>query len=97
MTNYEWLVKQGKLEDFISTITASSIKNINKKYGVDIVGEEIYNPQYKIAEWLQEERHIKEYVALDEVVDIMNEPFLRKKEAIDAIHKLPRKEINDDE
>ena len=79
MTNYEWLVKNGKLEEFIFDITVRDISNITwakpvmKKYNFFINwGDKISE---KIAEWLQAEHKTKDYVSREDVIDILNNPL----------------------
>lgn len=95
MTNYEWLVKSGELEDFfcelIETDDTFPLSEFERKWNIP---QTTYLHSRNISNWLQAERKTKEYVKLVDVLAIITDP-ITKKEAIDDIKKLPRKEIDD--
>ena len=76
MTNYEWLVNTGKLEEFLADFSyANAIaeaSNFYKKYKITLIGN-LYALECNVANWLQEE-HPKpnQYVLLEDVMAVMN-------------------------
>lgn len=83
MTNYEWLVKSGKLHEFIFDISFHGTKDalncelINKKYGILLIADDKIggNNARKITAWLQAERTTKRYVDICDVYQILQTPL----------------------
>lgn len=84
MTNFEWLVKNGKTANFLYDVCGALSENAKGTYPLTITdqynglsigyGENICK---KCAEWLQAERKTKRktrYVALNDVIDIFRMP-----------------------
>ena len=69
MTNYEWLKKHDYMPSFIALVIHNKFEELTKRYGL--------RPDYYeyIADWLEEERIFKKYVALDEVKEILRMPM----------------------
>lgn len=82
MTNYEWIMKSGKMENFLFDVYSALTENTRGRYPLSIeqqyhglsikYGENICK---KCVEWLQAEHKTKTYVALDDVSSIFNKSF----------------------
>ena len=73
MTNYEWLVKNNLLRDFLYDMDGDTTDHENfHKYQIRFKGDRDFRDE--IADWLQAERPnnaIRLYVPLDHVIDII--------------------------
>ena len=77
MTNYEWLVKTGKIVQFIDFLRFKHFSNAEYRSDYKLHFGMISVPcqaSRSIAEWLQEEHIVNRYVSLEAVLDILNNP-----------------------
>lgn len=75
MTNYEYLIKTGKLEAFIwDLIDTTTIQSLNAQYGWELKADR-YNNR-RVAEWLQAERkESTKWVRLQDVLNLVKAPI----------------------
>lgn len=76
MTNYEWLIKNNKLQGFLADFgyagAYAAESEFYKKYRISPIGG-VYALEHNVAIWLQEERpEPNQYVLLDDVLTIMD-------------------------
>lgn len=75
MTNYEWLIDNGKLTEFISDIiratTIPEIFDVCKKYNIHNQGADYFDVD--IANWLSGTRTtIRPYISRDDTITLIN-------------------------
>lgn len=74
MTNYEWLIDNGKLTEFISDIlctkTVCEVSDICKKYNIHSQGADYF--EVDIANWLSGTRTIRPYISRDDTITLIN-------------------------
>ena len=104
MTNFEWLVKTNKLQNFLA-VHASEFLDVTEKYHIPIDDSE-RNTEYEtvIANWLQAEHKGVEYLEKNSVIEVLKQncdkhpvsSYFRNDLFID-INNLQIKEIEEDE
>lgn len=74
MTNYEWLINNGKLTEFISDIicatTIPKLSDVCKKYGIHNRGADYFDTD--IANWLSGTRTVRPYISRDDTITLIN-------------------------
>ncbi len=82
MTNYEWIMKSGKMGNFLLDVHIALYENARGKFPLSIEGqyhglsiEYSENILKKCVEWLQAEHKTKDYVSREDVIDILNNPL----------------------
>ena len=97
MTNYEWIMKSGKMANFLLDVNNALNENARGKFPLSIekqyhglsirYGENILK---KCVEWLQAEHKTITYVALADVLYILKTPY-----TLDNKCKISTKEIDE--
>ena len=93
MTNYEWLVKENRLTEFIGGITGLTNEEFAETWKMSFDRIEM-NSTAEIVNWLQSEHKATKWVRLDEVLKAFNRGNVRL--ILSDINKLETKEIEDE-